>query len=38
MSVNVDNSVEIGDFSPFFGIIYYKNVGKGVDKLVNALL
>ncbi len=33
--VNVDNSVEIGDFSCFFGLFLYVIVRNPVDKSVN---
>ncbi len=35
--VNVDNSVEIGDFSCFFGLFFYVTVRNPVDKSVNFL-
>ena len=35
--VNVDNSVEIGDFSCFFGLFFYLVVRNPVDKSVNFL-
>ena len=37
MCVNVDNSVEIGDFSCFFGLFFYGTVRNPVDKSVNFL-
>ena len=35
MCVNVDNSVEIEDFSYFFALFFYGTVRNTVDKSVN---
>lgn len=35
MRVNVDNSVEIGDFLCFFELFFYGTVRNPVDKSVN---
>ena len=37
MRVNVDNSVEIGDFLCFFDLFFYGAVRNPVDKSVNFL-
>lgn len=37
MRVNVDNSVEIGDFLCFFDLFSYETVRNSVDKSVNFL-